>query len=106
MITRQGRTVKTSWNQVEMVQHATTRLMLSGRRVVTEFQPGRVRAKKSLSVLVCDGGVAAHYRVAHFCVIQICAMKNPFEFGRELGIGELVDRNSEVYEGWAWPMGV
>ena len=25
-------------------------------------------------------------------------MKNPFEFGRELGIGELVDRNSEVAE--------
>jgi hypothetical protein len=25
-------------------------------------------------------------------------MKNPFEFGRELGIGELVDPNSEVGE--------
>jgi hypothetical protein len=41
---------------------------------------------------------AAHYCVTHFCVIQICAMKNPFEFGRELGIGELVDPNSEVGE--------
>jgi len=25
-------------------------------------------------------------------------MKNPFDFGRELGIGELVDRDSEVAE--------
>ena len=42
--------------------------------------------------------VAALYCVAHFCVILICAMKNPFEFGRELGIGELVDRENEVAE--------
>ena len=42
--------------------------------------------------------VCADYSAAHFCVIQTCATKNPFEFGRELGIGELVDRNSEVAE--------
>ena len=34
--------------------------------------------------------------VAHKCVIQISDMKNPFEFGRELGIEELVDREDEV----------
>jgi hypothetical protein len=36
--------------------------------------------------------------VAQLCVIYCCAMKNPFEFGRELGVGELVDRDAEVAE--------
>ncbi len=30
------------------------------------------------------------------CVIQLCVMDNPFEFGRELGTDELVDRQEEV----------
>jgi hypothetical protein len=34
--------------------------------------------------------------MAQMCVIQKDAMKNPFEFGRELGIEELVDRETEV----------
>lgn len=34
--------------------------------------------------------------VTHFCVIQKCVMNNPFEFGRELGTEELVDRADEV----------
>jgi uncharacterized protein len=38
----------------------------------------------------------ALYCMAQNCVIQKSAMKNPFEFGRELGIGELVDRETEV----------
>ena len=37
-----------------------------------------------------------HISVIQFCVIQICVMTNPFEFGRELGTGELVDRNEDV----------
>src|ERR1035438_5734556 len=41
---------------------------------------------------------AALYCVAQLCVIQMSAMRNPFEFGRELGIGELVDRESEGAE--------
>lgn len=36
--------------------------------------------------------------VMQFCVIQFCVMENPFEFGRELGIAELVDREEEVAE--------
>jgi hypothetical protein len=38
----------------------------------------------------------AHIRMAQMCVIQKYAMKNPFEFGRELGMEELVDRETEV----------
>ncbi|CAN5445668.1 ATP-binding protein [soil metagenome] len=38
--------------------------------------------------------------MAHFCVLQICAMllgmENPFEFGRELGSEELVNRTEEI----------
>jgi hypothetical protein len=30
------------------------------------------------------------------CVIQLCVMDNPFEFGRELGTNELVDRQDDV----------
>jgi hypothetical protein len=40
----------------------------------------------------------ALYCVTQFSVIQMCAMRNPFEFGRELGIDELVDREVEVAE--------
>jgi len=40
----------------------------------------------------------AQYCARHFCVIQLCAMKNPFEFGRELGVDEIVDRDAEVAE--------
>ena len=36
--------------------------------------------------------------VTQVCVIYLCVMKNPFEFGRELGVGELVDREAEVAE--------
>ena len=42
--------------------------------------------------------IAALYCVAQLCVIQTSAMRNPFEFGRELGIRELVDREIEVAE--------
>src|SRR6516164_8519417 len=31
-----------------------------------------------------------------FCMIQISAMINPFQFGRELGANELVDREDEI----------
>src|SRR3974390_339494 len=31
-------------------------------------------------------------------MILLCAMKNPFEFGRELGVEEIVDRDAEVTE--------
>jgi hypothetical protein len=86
-----------SWNQVEMAQDATTRL-----DTLREKGGNRVsawpRSHGEIQSYVCDAGVAAHYSAAHFCVIQTCATKNPFEFGRELGIGELVDRNSEVAE--------
>lgn len=38
--------------------------------------------------------------MAQFCVLQICAtiilMENPFEFGRELGSDELVNRTEEI----------
>src|ERR1700761_4090985 len=34
--------------------------------------------------------------LTQFCVIQHCVMDNPFEFGRELGTDELVDRQDEV----------
>lgn len=44
------------------------------------------------------GHLMAHYCATHFCVIQLCVMKNPFEFGRELGVDELVDRAEEVAE--------
>ena len=40
----------------------------------------------------------AQYCARHFCVIHLCAMKNPFEFGRELGVDEIVDRDAEVAE--------
>src|SRR5437870_13851724 len=30
------------------------------------------------------------------CMIQLSAMENPFQFGRELGAGELVDREEEI----------
>jgi uncharacterized protein len=36
------------------------------------------------------------YCVTQMCVIQLSAMDNPFEFGRELGTHELVDRQAEV----------
>src|SRR5439155_19266329 len=32
------------------------------------------------------------------CMIQPSAMENPFQFGRELGAGELVDREEEIAE--------
>jgi hypothetical protein len=38
------------------------------------------------------------YCVTQFCAIQICATENPFQFGRELGIDELVNREEEVDE--------
>ena len=34
--------------------------------------------------------------VTQLCVIQHRVMNNPFEFGRELGTEELVDRDDEV----------
>jgi uncharacterized protein len=37
-----------------------------------------------------------HTCITHVCVIQLCVMDNPFEFGRELGTNELVDRQDEV----------
>ncbi len=37
-----------------------------------------------------------HILASRICVIQICVMDNPFEFGRELGTDELVDRQAEV----------
>src|SRR5258707_13378012 len=40
----------------------------------------------------------AQYCARHLCVIHLCAMKNPFEFGRELGVDELVDSDAEVVE--------
>ncbi len=39
---------------------------------------------------------ATRHCVTHFCVIQPCVMDNPFQFGRELGTDELVDRQDEV----------
>lgn len=36
--------------------------------------------------------------MTQICVIQNCVMENPFQFGRELGIQELVDRQEEVTE--------
>src|SRR5438105_6808207 len=40
----------------------------------------------------------AQYCATHLCVIHLCATKNPFEFGRELGVDEIVDRDAEVAE--------
>ena len=40
----------------------------------------------------------AHLCAVHICLILLCAMKNPFEFGRELGVDEIVDRDAEVAE--------
>lgn len=34
--------------------------------------------------------------VTQLCVLRHCVMNNPFEFGPELGTGELVDRDDEV----------
>lgn len=34
----------------------------------------------------------------HKCVIPLSVMNNPFEFGRELGVDEIVDRDAEVTE--------
>lgn len=31
-------------------------------------------------------------------MIHICVMENPFQFGRELGAGELVNRKEEIDE--------
>ena len=31
-------------------------------------------------------------------MILFCAMTNPFEFGRELGVAEIVDREAEITE--------
>jgi uncharacterized protein len=46
--------------------------------------------------MLCRDGAITHNCVTHFCVIQISVMDNPFEFGRELGTDELVDRQAEV----------
>jgi hypothetical protein len=70
------------------------RLFIGRIKVSIQAPPYGVPAARRWALLTFVG--ESRFCVTHVCVIQKCVMNNPFEFGRELGTDELVDRADEV----------